>query len=47
LKDFAARFWNELGMPKEKIIIGMATYGRGWTLKANQPDMANTGMSWF
>lgn len=30
--DFAADMWVRLGAPKEKIVIGMGTYGRSFTL---------------
>ncbi|XP_058457279.1 probable chitinase 10 [Malaya genurostris] len=41
--DFAANLWVKMGAPKEKLVIGMATYGRSFTLtntdryKVNSP----------
>jgi chitinase len=31
-KDWAVRHWIEQGMPKEKINMGLATYGRTYEL---------------
>ena len=31
-QDWAANYWVQLGVPRHKLVIGMATYGRGFTL---------------
>lgn len=33
LQDFAANYWVSNGCPKEKLNIGLATYGRCFMLK--------------
>ncbi|XP_050394937.1 chitotriosidase-1 [Patella vulgata] len=34
--DFAAKMWEQKGLPKEKINIGFATYGRSFTLEDSE-----------
>lgn len=33
LKDWAVNHWIDNGCPKEKLILGLAFYGRGYALK--------------
>ncbi len=39
--DAGAKTWIKLGAPKEKLLIGMPTYGRSFTL--NDPDKFDIG----
>jgi chitinase len=39
--DHGAKQWIKLGAPKEKLLIGMPTYGRSFTL--NDPDKFDIG----
>merc|ERR1712141_140471 len=36
---WASQYWVSLGAPKEKLMIGMGTYGRGFTLET--PDSSD------
>ncbi|KAF6024517.1 OVGP1 [Bugula neritina] len=44
--DGAARNWQQLGMPKEKIVIGMPTYGQAWkvTSSGSTPPVGAAGV---
>ena len=40
-QDWASYYWHDGGCAKEKMVIGMATYGRSFTLV----DPSNNGMA--
>ena len=40
--DFAAKMWTRLGTPKEKLVIGMPTYGRSFTLADRRKYVVNS-----
>ena len=35
--DYAIQTWIAKGMPRNKIVMGLAAYGRGWTLASSAP----------
>lgn len=41
MKDWAVKYWLEHGMPKDKINLGLATYGR--TFELADPDIVFVG----
>ena len=43
MQAYVANYYHSQGFPKEKIIVGVPTYGRGWTL--SNPTNSGVGAS--
>lgn len=39
----AVDYWVSHGLPKEKVVVGFASYGRGWTLSTSQTAIGSPG----
>ncbi|XP_013793709.1 acidic mammalian chitinase-like, partial [Limulus polyphemus] len=39
--DYGVKMWEKLGAPKDKLVIGMATYGRSFTLSDPRKNSVN------
>ena len=40
IKSYGAEYWVQKGMPREKTVVGLASYATGWTLA----DTTNTSI---
>jgi chitinase len=40
--DYAIKYWISNGAPKEKLVLGLATYARCFTLAGNETNLGAT-----
>ena len=38
-QDFAVTYWLDLGCPKEKLLVGVASFGRAFTLASEDTGL--------